>query len=147
VNGERLPVVEGTTNPVGVLLRGAAAPALLGLALLALIAVPFGSEEVLSSLVGGGMAVLALGVGPLIHQICRRLDPALSLGVAVTAYCTVIGLLWLGFSLLNDTSWLIGDFAAIGVVVSSVGWAAGHIRAALRLRQALYQHDETTAGR
>src|SRR3954452_21047623 len=139
------PVAEGTTNPVGVLLRGAAIPALGGLLVLTLAAAVLGSDQLRSALVGGGMAVLALAVGPVIHHLCRRWDPAMSLGVAVTAYGTVIVLLWIGFSLLNDTSWLNGDFAAAGVVVASVGWAAGHIRAALRLRQALYQHEETTA--
>jgi hypothetical protein len=147
VKDQHFPVAEGTTNPVGALLRGSAIPALLGLGLLTVVAVPFGLDEVKSSLVGGGMAVLAMAVGPLIHQLCRQLDPALSLGIAVTAYSMVIGLLWLGYSLLNDTSWLVGEFAAVGVVVASVGWAAGHIRAALKLRQALYQQQETTAGR
>ena len=110
-----LSVAEGTTNPVGALLRGSAVPALLGLALLTVVALPFGVDQVKSSLVGGGMAILAMGVGPLIHQFCRNLDPAMSLGIAVLAYCLVIGLLWIGFSLLNDTSWLVGEFGAAGV--------------------------------
>ena len=142
-----LSVAEGTTNPVGALLRGSAVPALLGLALLTVVALPFGSDQVKSSLVGGGMAILAMGVGPLIHQFCRNLDPAMSLGIAVLAYCLVIGLLWIGFSLLNDTSWLVGEFGAAGVIVATVSWAVGHMRAALKLRQPLYQHEETTAGR
>lgn len=142
-----LPVNEGTGNPVGELLRGSAVPALSALAGLTLIAVPFGSDQVASVLVGGAMTTLAMLVGPALHQLCRNLDPALSLGFAVLAYGLVICLLWIGYSLLNDTSWLVGEFAAGGVFVVSAGWAAGHMRAALRLRQALYQHEEPTAGR
>lgn len=142
-----VPAAEGTTNPVGVLLRGSAVPAVLGLAVVVAIAAFLGADEVTSALVGGGMALLALGVGPLIHQLCRNLDPAMSLGVAITAYCTVIALLWIGFQLLNDTTWLVGNFAAFGVLVSTVGWAIGHMRAALKLRQPLYQQENATAER
>ena len=93
------------------------------------------------------MAGMAMGVGPILHLLCRNLDPAISLGIAVLAYCTVIALLWIGYSLLNDTSWLVGGFASAGVFVVSAGWAVGHMRTALKLRQPLYQHEETTAGR
>ncbi len=140
-------VAEGTTNPVGALLRGSAVPALLAVALLAAIAVPFGLNQVTSSLAGGGMGLLALAVGPTLHQLCRNLDPAMVIGIVVLAYCTVIILLGLGFSLLNDTAWLVGDFAAAGVFVVGAAWAVGHMRAAMKLRQPLYQQDEPTAGR
>jgi hypothetical protein len=147
VNDHIVPAAEETRNPVGELFRGSIVPALLGLLALILISVPFGSDEVVSSAVGGLMSALAMLVGPLLHQLSRNLDPALSLGIAVTGYGTVVGLLWAGFSLLNDTSWLIGGFAAAGVVVVTVGWAIGHMRAALKLRQALYQQEQPTAGR
>jgi hypothetical protein len=147
VNDHIVPVAEGTSNPVGALLRGSAVPALLAVAVLTAVAALFGSDEVVSSLVGGGMAVLALGVGPLLHQLCRNLDPTMSVGIVVLAYCMVIGLLGFGFSLLNDTDWLVGEFAGIGVFVVAVAWAGGHMRAAMKLRQPLYQHDEQTAGR
>ena len=140
-------VAEGTTNPVGALLRGSAVPALLAVALLAAIAVPFGLNQVTSSLTGGGMGLLALAVGPALHQLCRNLDPAMVIGIVVLAYCAVIMLLGLGFSLLNDTTWLVGDFAAAGVFVVGAAWAVGHMRAAMKLRQPLYQQDEPTAGR
>lgn len=140
-------VAEGTTNPVGRLLLGSAVPALLAVAALTVIALPFGLNQVTSSLVGGGMAVLALAVGPLLNQLCRNLDPPMVLGIVVLAYCLVIGLLGAGFSLLNDTTWLSGNFAGIGVLVVTVAWAVGHMRAALKLRQPLYLHDESTAGR
>jgi hypothetical protein len=93
------------------------------------------------------MAVLALSAGPALHQLCRNLDPNLVLGLAVLTYFTVLGLLGLGYSLVNDASWLIGGFAGGGVLVASVVWALGHLRAAVRLRQPLYQLDESTAGR
>jgi hypothetical protein len=142
-----VPVAEGSPDPVRTLLIGSAVPALSGMAVLAAVSAFVGVDQLKSSLVGGGLAILALLVGPLIHQLCRTLDPALSLGVAITAYCTVIGFLWVGFSLLNDTTWLVGEFAAAGVFVSSAAWAVGHMRAALGLRQLLYQHENPTAER
>jgi hypothetical protein len=141
------PVSEGTTNPVGALLVGSAVPALVAVAVLAAVAVPFGTDEVASALVGGAMALLALAVGPLLHQLCRNLDPAMSVGIVVLAYCMVIGLLGVGYSLLNDTTWLVGEFAGAGVFVVAVAWTVGHMRAATKLRQPLYQQDGTTAGR
>jgi hypothetical protein len=144
---QRYPVAEGSRNPVGELLRGAAGPALVVLAILAIVAVPFGLNEVKSSLVGGGMGMLALAVGPALHQLCRNLDPTMAVGFVVLAYCAVIGLLGIGFSLLNGTFWLVGEFAAVGVFVVALAWAAGQMRAAVKLRQPLYQHDETTAQR
>jgi hypothetical protein len=147
VTEHRTPVAEGTSDPIGVLLLGSAVPAVLAGLLLALAAVPFGLNQVTSSLVGAGMAALALTVGPVLNRLCRNLDPAMVLGIAVLAYCLVILLLGLGFSLLNDTTWLDGQFAAVGVIVVSVAWAVGHMRAAKKLRQPLYQQDDATAGR
>ncbi|HST80661.1 MAG TPA: hypothetical protein VLL08_02845 [Kineosporiaceae bacterium] len=141
------PAAEGTTNPVGALLVGSAVPALLAAAALTAAAALFGLNQVTSSLVGAGMALLALAVGPLLHQLCRNVDPTMVVGIVVCAYGTIIGLLWIGFSLLNDTDWLVGEFAAAGVFVVAVGWAVGHMRAAVKLRQPLYQQDESTAGR
>jgi hypothetical protein len=89
----------------------------------------------------------ALAVGPTLHQLCRNVDPTMVIGIAVLAYCMVIGLLWLGFSLLNDTAWLVGKFAGAGVLVVTVAWAVGHMRAAIKLRQPLYQQEEPTAER
>jgi len=147
VNDHIVPVAEGTTNPVGELVRGAAVPAVLGWLVLTLVALGFGLDEVKSSLVGGGMAVLALTVGPVLHQLCRNLDPTMAVGVAVLAYGLVVVGLGLGFSLLNDTAWLVGGFAAAGVFVVAFGWAAGQMRAAAKLRQPLYQQEKPTAGR
>jgi hypothetical protein len=141
------PAAEGTTNPVGALLWGSAVPALLAAGALSAVAVPFGLNQVTSSLVGSGMALLALAVGPTLHQLCRNVDPTMVVGIVVLAYCMVIGLLWLGFSLLNDTAWLVGEFAGAGVLVVTVAWAVGHMRAAIKLRQPLYQQEEETAGR
>jgi len=147
MNVHVVPVAEGTTNPVGELFRGAAVPAVLALAVLTLAALLAGLDEAKSCLVGGGMAVLAMTVGPALHQLCRNLDPAMALSFAVLAYGLVVVGLWWGFSLLTDTAWLVGGFAAAGVFVVAFGWAAGQMRAAAKLRQPLYQQNETTAGR
>lgn len=142
-----LPVAEGTRNPVGALLVGAVVPAALALGALIVGAAFIGADEMKSSLVGGSMAGFALAVGPVLHQLCRNLDPTMAVGLVVLAYCMVIGLLGVGFSSLNGTEWLVGGFAGAGVFVVAVGWAAGHMRAAVKLRQPLYEQDETTVER
>ena len=141
------PAALGTTNPVGVLLRGSVVPALLAVALLALISGLVSLDAAKSVLVGGGMAVLALAAGPALHQLCRNLDPSLVVGIVVLAYCLVVGLIGIGFAQVNDASWLVGEYAAGGVLAGAVAWVAGHMRASIRLRQPLYDEDRSTAER
>ena len=134
-------VATGTANPVGALLVGAAAPSLAGLAVVTAVAALRGLDEVGSALVGGGLALLAMAVGPVLHQLCRRLDPAMVLGIVVLAYGTVVIALGLAFSSLNDIDRLSGEFAGAGVFVIAAGWTVGQIRASLKLRQPLYTAD------
>lgn len=147
MNARVPPVAEGTTNPVGPLLRGAAVPALGAVAVLTLVALFSSPSAAMSVLVGGTMALVALAVGPLLHQLCRNLDPNLVLGLVVFAYCTVIVLLGIGYALVNDASWLVGGFAGGGVFVVAAAWTIGQMRAASKLRQPLYLDEERTAGR
>ena len=142
MNDHIVPVAEGTTNPVGELLRGAAVPAVLGLLVLTVGALVVGADEMKSALVGGAMALLALAIAPALHQLCRNVDPTLVIGIVVLAYGLIVIALWFGFSLLNDTTWLVGGFAAAGVFVVAFGWAAGQMRAAVKLRQPLYQQEK-----
>ena len=141
------PVAEGTGNPVGALLVGAAAPAVAALALLAGGAALAGGDQSRSALAGGGMALVAMATGPALHQLCRRLDPTMTTGLVVMAYCVVIIALGVGYSSLSGTAWLVGEFAAAGVFVVAAGWTVGQIRASLRLRQPLYLREGTTARR
>jgi hypothetical protein len=137
----------GSVNPAAVLFRGAALPALAGAVVLAAAATLADLPAATSVLVGAAMAIVALTVVPVLHQFCRTLEPSLVLGIAVLAYCLVIGLLWVAYSLVIDASWLSGGWAGSGVLVVVVGWAVGHMRAALRLRQPLYEDGVPTAGR
>jgi ATP synthase protein I len=146
VNGTA-PAALGSTNPVGDLWRGAAVPTVLVVAVFAAGAAAFSSgSDAASVLTGGAMAVLALSVSPLLQQFCRNLDPSIVLGIAILAYCLVIGVLGVGYSLLNDLSWLSGGFAGAGVAVAAAVWSTGHMRTALRLRQPLYDLQESSAG-
>jgi len=147
VNGGPPAVASGDSNPALTLLRGAALPALAALAGLALAALVIGADEAASVLVGGALAISALTAVALLQQFCRNVDPSLVLGIAVLVYCTTIGALGYAYSLVNDASWLIGGFAAGGVLTVAVAWTIGHLRAAVKLRQPLYQEQETTAGR
>jgi len=138
---------EGSPNPAGALLRGAAWPMLTGVVVLTLAAVVVSLSAAASVLVGGVMAVLALVAAPALHQLCRSLDPNLVLGIVVFAYCVVVVLLWVAYSLVVDASWLSGGWAGSGVLVAGIGWVSGHMRAALKLRQPLYEDGASTAGR
>lgn len=96
----------------------------------------------MSAASGAGIAILALSVAPVLHLICRNLDPAFSLGLAVMAYCLVILGMWVAYEVLGDTEWLRAKFAAAGVLAAGIGWVAGHMRGALKLRQPLYEEAD-----
>ncbi len=138
---------EATGNPAGRLLAGAGWPGLGATAALAAVASVTDLSNGASALVGGGMAVVALGVAPALHQLCRNLDPNVVLGIAVLAYCLVVGLLGYAYSVLDDASWLVGGYAGAGGFVVAAAWTVGQMRASVKLRQLLYQEDATTAGR
>ena len=140
-------VAQGSRNPVGRLLRGSVVPSLVAVGLLTLISWLVSSDAAKSVLVGGGMAVIALAAGPALHQLCRNLDPSLVVGIVVLAYCLVVGLVGIGFAQVNDASWLVGEYAAGGVLAGAVAWVVGHMRASMRLRQPLWDEDRSTAGR
>ena len=133
------PVAQGTRNPIGVLLLGSIVPSVVAVAVLAALSRLVSSDAAASVLVGGGMVVVALAVAPILHQLCRNLDPNILIGIVVLAYCVVVLLAGYGFSQVNDASWLIGGFAAGGVLAGAGAWVAGHIRASLRLRQPMYE--------
>jgi hypothetical protein len=147
VNDPVRPAAQGTANAVGALLRGSAVPALFAVAGLALAGALVSPAAGASVLLGGGMAMFALAVGPALHQLCRNLDPSLLIGVAILAYCTAIGLVGIGYFQVSDASWLVGGFAGAGVAIATLTWTAGHLWAALKLRQPLYDESEPTAGR
>jgi hypothetical protein len=139
-------VARASSNPAATLLRGAAGPTLLAVVALSLAAVLVSPAAAASVLVGAAMAVAALLTAPALQMLSRNLDPSLVLGLAVLVYGTVVGLLWIGFSLLNDASWLIGGFAGGGVLAVAMAWSIGHMRAAIKLRQPLYQDGELPLG-
>ena len=120
---------------------------MISVAVLTLAAVAISLAAAKSVLLGGVMGLLAMLIGPALHRLCRNVDPSLVLGLAVLSYFGIVGLLWVGYLLVRDESWLIGGFAGAGVAVATAGWAAGHMRAAMRLRQLLYRAGEPTAGR
>jgi multisubunit Na+/H+ antiporter MnhB subunit len=101
-----------------------------------------GWQEGVSAASGAGIAILALSVSPVLHLICRNLDPALSLGFAVLAYCLVILGMWVAYEQLGNTDWLDATFAAWGVLFTGIGWVAGHMRGALKLRVPLYEEAD-----
>lgn len=125
-------------HPSVAVLRGAGLPALAAIAVVALAGLVTDRDHALSALVGGAIGVVALAAGPVLQWLCRSLDPEMALGVAVLAYCVVIGGAGIGYSALNDLPWLSGDWAGGGLLAAIIVWTAGQMRAVTRLRQLLY---------
>lgn len=132
------PVVEGGRSPIGPLLVGGGGSGLAAFTVVTLVAATQGSNQIRSSLIGGGMALLTLALAPTLHLLCRRLDPTLTTGIVVMVYGGVIIALGVGYSAIDDAPWLVGGFAGCAVLLVAAAWAAGHIRAALRLRQPIW---------
>jgi xanthine/uracil/vitamin C permease (AzgA family) len=125
-------------HPSGAILRGAGLPALAAVTVVALAGLGSDRDHALSALVGGGLGIVALAVGPVLQWLCRRLDPALALGVAVLAYCLVVGVAGFGYSALNDLPWLSGRWTAGGLLAAILAWTTGQMRAVSKLRQLLW---------
>jgi hypothetical protein len=130
--------VTDSLHPSAAVLRGAGVPALAAVAVVALSGLLSDRDHALSALVGGGIGVVALAVGPVLQWLCRSLDPAMALGVAVLAYCLVIGGAGIGYSALNDLPWLSGRWTAVGLLAAILVWTTGQMRAVAGLRQLLY---------
>jgi hypothetical protein len=133
--------VRTVTDPSLAILRGAGVPA-AGVVLLTAAGFAIaGRPQAASVLAGGGIAMAALVIAPLIQRLTRRLDPAPVLGLAVLAYSVVVILVGLVYAQVNDASWLRGTPAAMGVLAAIIGWCTGLMRASSRLRQLLYDTE------
>jgi hypothetical protein len=67
------------------------------------------------------------------------------MALAVTGYGGVVFFLATVFLLLSNASWLLGEYAAVGVVACTSGWLAGQLRSTHRLRVLAFG-DESAAG-
>jgi hypothetical protein len=131
-----------TTDPAAALLRGGAVPALLagiGVALCCLLA---GPSAAVSAGLGGSMAIIALAVGPLLLRLGRDWTSVGLMALAVTGYGAVVFFLAVTFLLLSNASWLLGGYAAIGVLACTSGWLGGQLRSTHRLRVLAFGDEE-----
>ncbi len=90
------------------------------------------------ALVGAGLALVALTFTTMLHFQLRMTEPWFGMGLAFMTYTLVIGLMWAAFVIFDETDWLVGPAAAAGLAAGLLGWIAGHMRGALKLRQPLY---------
>jgi hypothetical protein len=135
-----------TTDPAVALLRGGGIPALLTCVGVAACCLPVGPSAAGSAALGGGMAIIALAVGPLLLRLGRDWTSVGLMALAVTGYGAVVFFLAVVFLLLSNASWLLGGYAALGVVACTSGWLAGQLRSTHRLRVLAFG-DERDAGR
>jgi hypothetical protein len=138
MNDQSLPVAQITSDPATTLLLGAAVPAIgagLGVSLLSLVA---GPAEAASAGTGATLSIIALAAGPLLLRLGRGYTPVGLMALAVSGYGLVVITLGIAFALVNEASWLIGRYAAIGALVATGVWIAAQARSTSGLRILLY---------
>ena len=116
------------------LLRSGLLPAAAVVAAVALAGLRDGSRGVLGALLGGGLAIGALAVGPGLLRLARDMEPAMVFAVAVGAYFTVVGVLAAVYLTIGAADWFSGGYAGAGVIAAATAWLAGQVRATSRLR-------------
>jgi len=97
-----------------------------------------GRDEGLSALLGVGLTLVALTLTSMLHLQIRMTDPTIGTALALMTYALVIGLMWAVYLALDDAAWLVGPAVAAGLLTGTLGWAGGHMRGALKLRQSVY---------
>jgi hypothetical protein len=138
MNDQARPVAQITSNPAATLLRGAGVPAIgagLGAALLSLLA---GPAEAASAATGATLSIIAMAAGPLLLRLGRGYTPVGLMALAVSGYGLVVIALGIAFALVNEASWLVGKYAAIGALVATGVWIAAQARSTSGLRVLLY---------
>jgi hypothetical protein len=136
---ERTPAVaKATSNPAATLLRAGAQPALViggGVVVGCLLAGPAAAA---SAAFGVALAMVALAIGPLLLRLGRDYSPTGLMTLAVCGYAAVVIGLAVVYALVSQASWLIGAFAAAGLLAGVAAWLAGQARSTSRLRVLLY---------
>ncbi|MBT0772070.1 hypothetical protein KIH74_24215 [Kineosporia sp. J2-2] len=135
--------VSRAPEPVSALWLAALLPALVLGGLTSGGAFLVGRDEGLSALVGVGLAVTALCLTTVLHWQIRMTDPFMGMALALTTYGLVIALMWAAYLSLGESDWLVGPATAFGLLAGTLGWAGGHMRGALKLRQPVYDDRDT----
>lgn len=134
----RVPVVP----PLGALLVALATTVATAAAVTALAAVLAGPEEARAAAVGGGVVVGFFVLGAFFLHFAAGIMPAASLALALLTYSLQVLALLALFVAASRAGWPATDAArgwfAGAVIAGTVAWTIGHITAAVRSRQPLY---------
>ncbi|GAB2875385.1 hypothetical protein [Streptomyces mayteni] len=117
------------------IVRGAAIPtAAVGVLAVAIGAVVAGVDGAVGVALGVLLAALFFGGGLLTLGYVGRRWPELFFGAAFMTYTTQMVLLVVALLLLRDASFLNPRAFIIGVVVGTVAWLGGQVRAHVRIK-------------
>lgn len=132
------PKVPRSAEPVTALWLAALAPTLALGVIVVIAAFVVGRDEGVSALLGVGLTLVALTLTSMLHLQIRMTDPFIGMALALMTYGLVIGLMWAAYLTFGQAEWLVGPATAAGLLAGTLGWAGGHMRGALKLRQSLY---------
>jgi ATP synthase protein I len=120
-------------------LRGGAVPGvLLVTAVVVLGGVESGVPGVLGGVVGGGLALAAMSVGPLLVSWSSGRGPGVVMGSAVGGYTVTVLVLGVAFVALAGVSWVSSSYVAAALIAGATGCSVGQVRAAYRSRVPIF---------
>lgn len=126
-------------DPYRAMLRGALLGAVLTCPpLVAAGSVLAGSAGGLGALVGSAVVVIFSGSTLVVMGAARRLEPVLTLAVAMVLYSTKVGALLLLAPALRAGDWSHG-WAAAAITAGTAAWSAGLVVAFRGLRLPVYR--------
>ena len=92
-----------------------------------------GRPGALGALVGAALVLAFSGSTLVVMRAARRVDPLMTLAVAMALYTTKASLLFVAAPVLREAA-LSRPWAAAAAVLVSAAWSAGLVRAFTRLR-------------
>ena len=128
--------------PLGALVVAMAATAFVGVVTVVLAAVVSGDEAARAALVGAGVVLAFFVLGAFFLHFAAGVMPGASLALAMLTYTFQVLALLALFVGASRADWPATDAAqtwfAGAVIAGTVAWTIGHIAAAVRMRQPLY---------
>ncbi|WP_181642392.1 hypothetical protein [Nocardioides massiliensis] len=128
--------------PMGALLVAMAATAVTGIVTVVLAAVLAGDAAAEAAMVGAGVALGFFVLGAFFLHFAAGVMPGASLALAMLTYTFQVLALLALFVGATQAGWPATDTArswfAAAVIAGTVAWTVGHVVAAVRTRQPLY---------
>ena len=135
-----------SAGPLTAMLRGAGWTALApALPVAAAASLASGWAGLRGALAGAALVLAFSGSTLVIMRAARRVDPLMTLAVAMALYTTKASLLFVAAPLLREAA-LSRPWAAAAAVLVSAAWSAGLVRAFTRLRLPVFDGAAAVPG-